>query len=755
MRSLLKFFGLRFAAVGAAPTRRSPGREKSSFRACGTAGRVRSLGALASAAIATSFIAAPALAAKKNPDALPETTIQDLHYGDVLFYVYQDDDFEAITRLNAYEQWGLLQHHHDESQLLLGGLYLSLGLHNEAGSRFEALLTPQTPEGVRNRAWFYLAKVWYARGYLDRAEEAIRKVQGRLPVQLEAEKQHLFANILLRQGRFQEAETLLANWKGPTDWMAYAQFNLGVAFVRDGKLAQADPLLEKVGTLKTARPEMLALKDRANLALGFAHLQANQPQPALIALERVRLSGPYSNKALLGTGWARAALGEYKEALGPWLELQGRDMLDAAVQESYLAVPYAFGKLEAASQSAEYYEQAVTSFDAEGVKLDEAIGRIQSGNMLDSLLGKNDDDSRYGWFWQLRNVPDAPESRYLYTVLAGHDFQEGLKNYRDLAFLGKTLDRWAESMQAFSNMTDTREKAYAQRLPKVDTLLASGVADKQQKLRDDLDARLKTIEAEDDVAALGSPEERDQWARIQKIESALADLPNDEENAALRDRLRLAKGVLYFKLNDSFKARVWRERRTIKDLDLALHEAQSRWIRVERARKSVPTNTGEFDARITSLQQRIDAIQLRLVDVAQKQSTFLAALAVKELQGQKDRLATYQVQARFALATMYDRAANTDVLNKDAKPKPKTDSGEEAPDEAAPEDKPNSEAPAQENGAGEKPATGDTGAAGAAAAPPAGNSPATQPAPAPQAAPSGAAAPTPAQPAPGAQEPKP
>ena len=638
-------------------------------------------------------IAAPALAAKKNTDTLPETKVQDLHYGDVLFYFYQEDDFEAITRLNAYEQWGLLSHHHDESQLLLGGLYLSLGLHNEAGTRFQALLTSQTPEGVRNRAWFYLAKVWYARGYLDRAEEAIRKVQGRLPVQLEAEKQHLFANILLRQGRFEEAAKLLANWKGPADWTAYAQFNLGVAYVRDGKLAQADPLLMKVGTMQTTRSELLALKDRANLALGFAHLQANEPQPALVALERVRLNGPFSNKALLGTGWARAALGQYQEALGPWIELQGRDILDAAVQESYLAVPYAFGKLDAASQSAEYYERAVTSFADEGVKLDEAIGRIQSGNMLDTLLGK-DDDAHYGWFWQLRTVPDAPESRYLYAVLAGHDFQEGLKNYRDLSYLGKTLDRWGESMQAFENMIDTREKAYAERLPKTDALLTSGIQDRQQKSRDDLDARLKTIEAEGDVAALGSAEERDQWARIQHLEAALADLPNDEENAALRDRLRLVKGVLYFRLNDSFKARVWRDRRTIKDLDLALHEAQSRWIRVERARKSVPTNTGEFDARIAALQQRIDAIQLRLVDAAQKQNSFLAQLAVRELQGQKDRLATYQIQARFALASMYDRAANADQLNKDTKPKQKLESGEVEPtDEPAPSDEPGTAEP--------------------------------------------------------------
>jgi hypothetical protein len=632
------------------------------------------------AAIAVALLTgATAHAARKNVDTLPETKIQDLHYGDVLFYFYQEDDFEAITRLNAYEQWGLLSHHHDESQLLLGGLYLSLGLHNEAGTRFQQLLTAQTPEGVRNRAWFYLAKVWYARGYLDRAEQAIRQVQGRLPPALEAEKQHLFANILLRQGRFQEAAGLLANWKGPADWMAYAQFNLGVAYVRDGKLNEAAPFLTKVGMMETRRSELLALKDRANLALGFAYIQAEQPKQGLTALERVRLNGPYSNKALLGTGWAHAALGEYQQALVPWVELQGRDVLDAAVQESYLAVPYAFGKLDAAAQSAEYYEQAVTSFDAESVKLDEAIGRIQSSNMLDTLLG-SDKDKRYGWFWQLRSVPDAPESRYLYTVLAGHDFQEGLKNYRDLTYLGKTLDRWGESMEAFENMIDTREKAYAERLPKTDALLADGTADRYQRRRDELDGRLNTIEAAGDVSALGSPEERDQWARIQKIEAALADLPNDEENAALRDRLRLVKGVLYFRLNESFKARLWRERRTIKDLDLALHEAQARWIRVEKARKSVPTNTGEFDTRIAALQQRIDAIQLRLVDVAKKQNDFLAALAVRELQAQKDRLATYQIQARFALASMYDRAANADqLIPKDAKPKQKLESGEEVP----------------------------------------------------------------------------
>ncbi|HEY6482478.1 MAG TPA: tetratricopeptide repeat protein [Steroidobacteraceae bacterium] len=599
----------------------------------------------------------PAVARRHDPEKLPVTRIRDLHYGDVLFYFYQDEDFEAITRLMAYQQWNLIPHHEEEGQLLLGGLYLSLGLHNEAGERFAALLTQDVPIGVRDRAWYYLAQVWYVRGYLDKSEAALRKVQGRLSPELEAEKEHLFANVLLREGHFDEAIRMLTATRTSPVWSAYARFNLGVALVRENRLADAAPFLSSVGTMYAESHELLALKDRANLALGFAYLQANQPEKARTVLERVRLKGPYSNKALLGAGWAAAALGDYKGALNPWMELRGRNLLDSAVQESYLAVPYAFSKLNANEQSAGYYETALQSFDAEDSHLDAAIERIRSGQLLEQVLS-SETESRRGWAWQLKKVPDAPESRYLYAVLADHDFQEGLQNYRDLEYMGRTLDRWGDSVGAFGDMIDTRERAYAQRLPRVDALLASQAVAKLAQRRDELQGQLASIEAGHDVAAVGSAEERAQWERIQHIETALAAAPDSPQNAQLRERLRLVKGVLYFRLNDSFKARVWQEHRTMKDLDLALREAQNRWIRVERARHSVPSNNGEFAARVAALKARIDALQVRLAATQQHQSAYLAQLAVDELQQQKDRLATYRVQARFALATMYDRAAN-------------------------------------------------------------------------------------------------
>jgi hypothetical protein len=674
----------------------------------------------------------PAFAAKPEVDKLSPTVVRDLHFGDALFYYFQGKDFDSITRLQAYRQWGRMPHHDAEVDLLLGGLYLSLGLHNEAGDRFETLLTQSVPEGVRNRAWFYLGKIWYARGYLDRAERAINEVQGRLTPDLEAERMHLLSNILLRQQRFDEAITLLNSWKGrddQSDWLAYAQYNLGVALVRKGLVSEADPFLTAVGTLQSGRRELRSLKDRANLALGYAYLQNSQPDLAKPVLQRVRLDGPFSNKALLGVGWADAAAGNFQDALTPWMELRDRNLLDSAVQEAWLAIPYAFAKLDANAQAADNYELAIRSFDTETMNIDASIAEIDDGTMLDKLLMRDENDN-YGWFWQLRDVPNAPQSRYLYTLLAGHDFQEGLKNYRDLAFLGGTLSRWQDSIVAFDDMLDTRAKAYAERVPQADAVLASGRLDKYGADRATAGGQLDQVEAAQDVSALGTPEERDQWQRILRLEAALLTAPDDEETNAIREKTRLAKGVLYWRLAESFKARVWNERRTLKDLDQALREAQNRWVRVEKARSSMPNNTGDFAARVAALRARLDESQVRLAAAATQQNQLLEQLARDTLVQQRDRINTYQVQARFSLASIYDRAAAPPP------PPPKDPAAAEEEDAEAVEggDQTIQDPPSPLDNAPPPAATGDSlpGAPAPTEAAPADSPPATQPADSPE-----------------------
>jgi tetratricopeptide (TPR) repeat protein len=607
--------------------------------------------------LALPFAAPQAKNVKPDPNGLAPHAVQDLAYGDVLFYFYQDDYFDSITRLLAARQLNRVPHTQEEAELLLGGLYLSLGEHVEAGRIFEALLNKNTSEFVRNRAWFFLGKVWYQRGYLEESERALHEVSDKMDQRINAERYMLQAQLMLRQGRYDEAITALGNWHGPPDWTAYAQFNLGVALVRRDRLAEAITYLDRVGNMQTSSEELLALKDKANLALGFALLQAQRAAEAKPILQRVRLEGPYSSKALLGVGWADAGMGEFKRALVPWLALRKRSLLDSAVQESFLTVPYAYSQLSATGQAAEYYNSAIESFDSELKRIDESIEGIRRGKLLDRLLNDDKQDT-LTWYWQLTTVPNAPESRYLYALLASNEFQEGLKNYRELNFMSRNLDGLRGDVSAYDDMLDTRHAAYNLRVPKADAVLAATDLDGLTQKRVDFESRINEIEKSNDVAALGTPKEQQTWARLKRAEEYLTTHPEDPDLAELREKYHLMKGVVYWRLSESFKARLWNERRSVKELEGMLRETQKRAVLVRQALAGTPLTTGGYASRVAAIRARIDELHARLADISQRQNLFLQSLAIRELEGQKQRIETYQIQARYELAAIYDRTSN-------------------------------------------------------------------------------------------------
>ena len=66
----------------------------------------------------------------------------------------------------------------------------------------------------------------------------------------------------------------------------------------------------------------------------------------------------------------------------------------------------------------------------------------------------------------------------------------------------------------------------------------------------------------------------------------------------------------------------------------------------------------EIDAGRREVDQQPCVIERQmLVTALAKQQTYIQSIAVDELKAQRDRLNTYMVQARFALASMYDRAS--------------------------------------------------------------------------------------------------
>jgi len=203
--------------------------------------------------------------------------------------------------------------------------------------------------------------------------------------------------------------------------------------------------------------------------------------------------------------------------------------------------------------------------------------------------------------------------------------------------------------------------------------------------RDAFDAQLEGAQRTGDVALLGTTTERAQWQKVLAIEQAVTAQPADDSNAEQRAKLRLIKGVLYWRLNQQFKARMLDGRRQLKALETDLQESSERFDRLAGIRDQAGANRQEFTTRLTAMAERLNTLHARLKDTRTLQATYLAELGVRELQQQQERLGTYQVQARYSLAAIYDKAATPDLPAKKpaAEPAPEPAAAEPAA-EAAP-----------------------------------------------------------------------
>ena len=583
------------------------------------------------------------------------SVVRDLYYGETLFYFYQDEHFDALTHLLVARDGGRVSNHEAESELLLGGLYLHYGQHIRAEQIFDRLLQDSSEPAVRNRAWFYLGKVRYQRSLYTEALAAFERISGELPDSLVAELPMLKAQAYLALGRFDAAVALLDGWRGPESWVAFARYNLGVALVRLDRPEDAIRQLDQLGRRDADTAELLDLRDKANLALGYIYLQQGRDSEARPVLARVRLNGPFSAKALLGAGWADAATQDYRAALTPWLELRDRDLLDSAVQESLLAIPYAWGKLDAHSTAAAGYQAALDAYEAEISRLDVAIVGSRAGKLVPAMLSA--DDARIGrWYWQLDALPDSIETRYLYDLVARHSFQEGLRNVRDLAALSANLDEWQSKLAAFEQMVATRRTAFAQREQRVAAGLDQAGIGQLQLRRDALSTHLDGVVESHDIAGLATTEELDRWQRLEALGAspALADASAGDA----RERYRLLKGVLSWNLDRDYRYRLWQQQRNLAQVDALLAKAQGAHASGTAAWQDTPADLDSFAARIAGLAPRISSMQAALSHDRAAEEQRLQAMAVDVLNEQRERLLSYRVQARFALATIYDRAAS-------------------------------------------------------------------------------------------------
>src|SRR5215469_4524385 len=358
-------------------------------------------------------LALAAVAARPSPAA----DLRDLYFGEALYQAYQGQYFDALERLDAElaqhhrldePELDSLQYHIRQADFSVGDFELRYRMHLRAGRAIKAVLDAAVEQPVKNEAAFRLARIEFQKDQPEDALHALERIQGTVPEDIRNDIEFLRANVFLALGRPADAVEVLKRLQSAGSLKGFAAYNLGIALLQSGHTLDGQRQLDKAGQVDSRETATTAIRDKSNMVLGSIMLRSEDYAHAQLAFDRVRLAGPYSNRALLSTGWAEVSAKDYHKALVPWGMLIGRDPTDAAVQEAKLALPFAYSKLRVYGRAASLYGQALDSFGKELDKVDASLRSIRAGNFLKALVREEIKQDNV-WVVRLRSLPDTPE----------------------------------------------------------------------------------------------------------------------------------------------------------------------------------------------------------------------------------------------------------------------------------------------------------------------------------------------------------
>lgn len=599
--------------------------------------------------------------------------LEDLYYGEVLFLAFQDDWFDAISRLDTelgqvYQldqpELDSLYAHLQQAEFAVGDFELAYRMHQRAGRALQTVIGGNVSQAMKNHALYRLSRIYFQKNQPINALHAIERIQGDLPEDMLMDVAFLRAQIYMALGRNADAVQLLEQLVDNDEFAGFASYNLGIALLRDGNQQAGRHYLDLTGQLESDLPATLAIKDKANLVLGYKLLEDNDPAGAQQVLERVRLNGAFSNRALLGWGWADTAQGRFARSLVPWTMLADRQVTDASVQEALMALPYSYGKLKQYGKAAMLYGHALETFVNEIDRLSASINSIRNGRFLDALVRPElQQDS--SWVVRLRDLPETPETYYLLELMASHDFQESLKNYVDLEELRQKMLTWERDLDAFEQLIETRRSYYEPLLPEIDKAFRE--LDSQMRVRQEqrehIEKKLKAMLSAPRPDYLATAKERVIAARLDQVERQWTD-DGSPVSRLLEERIERLRGALTWQIHTDYDRRLTEAYHHLHALNADMERLQKQYASFVRTRQAATLSYQGYDETILRQRRLIRKARDEVGTLMARQGHVLEMMAVTELERRRDRLDAFMVRTRFALADSYDRAARAQGMER-------------------------------------------------------------------------------------------
>ena len=584
----------------------------------------------------------------------PVQEVQDLRYGVVLYHFFQQQYFDAITESLVGEARQDLPFHYQSDKLLRGGMSLSFGMGDQAEAIFTELLKNLQGEARRNRAWFYLGKLYYLRGDYAQAQSVFANIRGELEKPLQQQYLYYSARLLLNQQDVASAEANINQLPQRSPWRGYYHLNRGSSLAVQGQVEEAIANYERVIGLDIASEEITTLKDKAHIAAGFTQLANSEFDEAIQHFLKVRLESPLVNRALLGYGWAASQQEDFELALSPWHALSQGSVMDASVQESLLAVPYAYEKLNAKASALEQYLKAIGVYQSELTMLDQSLAVYNTLPLVQVIA---DEDSLGGdWITGADYLPLNEQAPYLLHLVAQDSFQLAVKNLSDLLRMQSYLQDVEQRLQTMALMLDDKQQLWEQDLNSAQRDQYRQQYQQLQSLRSSLQQQRQQVDADKDSRGYANPAERERWQVLDRARQRIDALQKaGEDMSAEQQQLQRFEGLLIWQANEVHSERRWQYQKQAKKIDQNLLEIDQRLLRIE----SLSSNRLDraFRNRLQALQQRLQTQQQQIQLAVDNSESEIRQLAIAELNQQKRRLTDYLSRARLAVARLYDEGS--------------------------------------------------------------------------------------------------
>lgn len=621
----------------------------------------------------------------------PKTSVADLRYGVALYHYYQQDYIAALAELMVADTRDGIQGHSDNPELIAGGVSLAFGMQHHAEGVFNQILQDERrPQSVRDAAWFYLGKLHYTRGNWDAAEQSFARVSREFKPALLAQMQALQINIRIRNKNFAELTPKNIDAGELRSWSPYTLYNVGAAHAREGDFASAQQFFSALTDIDVVdnpvrRKEQWALQDKAYTAMGYSYLAEKKYAAAIREFTKVRLDGVFTNQALLGYGWAAVAQEEYDVALRPWQLLRSRSLMYPAVQESLLALPYAYEKLGAQGEAVNAYQAAEELLAREIQLIRDMRATLTEGELLTLIGGEplsaedakkvlrphstqnaTDDtvqdgtltavvtDDGQNWLKLDGTSIIKTRSAYLSELFAKNAFQTAVLDLRDLLRLQTLLQNWLPKLDAYHDLLLQKQ---ATRDRQEQLLKQQAIAQQEQKLlveRAAFAQQLEQIHNSENYMALADDETRALYERIERAQQTITRMKAEgQDTSDVEARVNMFGGILLWRAAQEYPARLAAQQSELKMIDTNLAQiANTRQNIAEVTATSMDIQPTL--ARVQVLQKEVGAHLKNTDELIATQTSLLREKVDQQLAAHEKRLNNYLAQAHLAVARLYD-----------------------------------------------------------------------------------------------------